>query len=225
MTKIIEKIKKIHDCSFVEQKEVENLILELGLNDEMLNEQPVEFSKYYGKGLKLWQYPNQLSKFSLELNKLKVNSYMEIGCRFGGTFIFISEILRKNNNLLKNYACDLIQKSNILKEYSEYVNFDYINISSREQEFKNICLMVKPEFVFIDGDHSYEGVKNDFLIFENMIETKYITFHDITNDVCPGVVKIWDEIKKDNRFETHEFTEQYESVKGNFLGIGLAIRK
>jgi hypothetical protein len=33
------------------------------------------------------------------------------------------------------------------------------------------------------------------------------------------------EIKQNNNFETHEFTEQYESVKGNFLGIGLAIRK
>jgi cephalosporin hydroxylase len=225
MINIKEKIQKIHSFSFEDAKECEKLILELGLNNEILNEQPTEFQAYYGHGLKMWQYPNQLSKFALALNKIKINSYMEIGCRFGGTFVFISEILKKNNNFLKNYACDIIEKSDILKEYSENVDFKYFKMSSREQDFKDMCAQIKPEFVFIDGDHSYEGVKNDFLIFENMLETKFIAFHDITNDVCPGVVQIWDEVKKDNRFETQEFTEQYESVKGNFLGIGLAIRK
>jgi cephalosporin hydroxylase len=225
MNNIKEKIEKINSNSFSSEKECENLILELGLNNEMLNEQPIEFSQYYGKGLKLWQYPNQLSKFSLMLSNIKVKSYMEIGCRFGGTFIFISEILKKNNTELKNYACDIISKSDILEEYSKYSNFNYLNISSQEKYFHDLCSEIKPEFVFIDGDHSYEGVKNDFSIFEHMSETKYITFHDISNDVCPGVVKMWQEIKQNNNFETHEFTEQYESVKGNFLGIGLAIRK
>lgn len=203
----------------------ENLILSLGLNGELLHEQPPEFAEFYGKGIKIWQYPNQLSKFAEKICKLKINSYLEIGCRFGGTFIFNSEILLKNNSEIKIYACDIIPASPIISEYSTIRKMQYLNLSSREEKFKNLCSEIKPEFVFIDGDHSYEGVKNDFLIFESMLETKYIAFHDISSDVCPGVVSMWQEMKEDNRFETHEFTEQYDSVKGNFLGIGLAIRK
>lgn len=203
----------------------EKLILSVGLNGELLHEQPNEFNQFYGKGIKIWQYPNQLSKFAEKISKLEIDSYLEIGCRFGGTFIFNSEVLSKNNPEINIYACDIIPMSEIISEYSSYRKLQYLNISSREDKFKNICLEIKPKFVFIDGDHSYEGVKNDFLIFENMLETKYIAFHDISSDVCPGVVKMWDEMKKDKRFETFEFTEQYETVKGNYLGIGLAIRK
>ena len=34
-----------------------------------------------------------------------------------------------------------------------------------------------------------------------------------------GVVKFWNEIK--NNYKHHEFIEQYESVNGSYLGIGL----
>jgi cephalosporin hydroxylase len=206
-------------------EDFEQLILSVGLNGELLHEQPSEFSAYYGKGIRIWQYPNQLSKFSQKIFKLKVDSYLEIGCRFGGTFIFNSEMLFKNNSNLKIYACDIIPKPLIIEEYSSFRKLTYLNISSKTKEFKEFCFQTKPEFVFIDGDHSYEGVKNDFNIFENILETKYIAFHDIVSDVCPGVVQIWKEMKEDSRFETYEFTDQYESVKGSFLGIGLAIRK
>ena len=43
------------------------LIPELGLNNEMLHEQPQELKKYFGKGLHLWQYPSQLARYSVWL--------------------------------------------------------------------------------------------------------------------------------------------------------------
>ena len=81
------------------------------------------------------------------------------------------------------------------------------------------------DLVFIDGDHSYEAVKSDAL---KMIDRSNIqVFHDITNDAVPGVGKFWNEYKNlfESSHEFHEFTEQYESVEGNFLGIGVAVRK
>ncbi len=39
------------------------LIPALGLNDEILHEQPRELSASYGKGLHIWQYPNQLAAY------------------------------------------------------------------------------------------------------------------------------------------------------------------
>lgn len=205
--------------------EFEKLILDAGLNNEALNEFPNELSQYFGTGLKLWQYPNQLSKFSEKICSLNVKSYLEIGCRHGGTFIYMSELLMKNNQDINLYACDIIPMSEILQEYCNQQKFEYIQESSQTAEFKDFCENIKPEFVFIDGDHSYEGVSRDFSIFENMSETKYIVLHDISNDVCPGVFRMWELIKKNDKFETYEYIDQYESVSGNFLGIGLAVRK
>ena len=81
------------------------------------------------------------------------------------------------------------------------------------------------DLVLIDGDHSYSAVKSDA---EKTFECSNIqVFHDTFSDACPGVVEYWAEYKSQNSV-THdffEFTEQYESVEGNFLGIGVAVRK
>lgn len=219
---LIEKIRSNNDFSY---EKLHDLILSLGLNNEQLHEQPKELEKYYGQGLKIWQYPIQLAKFATYITSLNIDSYLEIGCRYGGTFIFNSEIFLQKNKKIKLCACDIIPISNILSEYSKIQNFTYIQHSSSSNEFKDILDNNTPDFVFIDGDHSYDGVKSDFKLFENLYQTKYIAFHDISSDVCPGVKKMWSELKNDDRFDTLEWCDQYDSVIGNFLGIGLAIRK
>ena len=219
---IIDKIRTEKDLSV---ESFEKLIPLLGLNDEDLQQQPPEYKEYFGKGLKMWQYPNQLAKLGNFISLLDLECYIEIGCRWGGTFIFINEVLKKRNPHLKSYACDLIDKSDILKEYENFSDFNYFKTSSQDDNFINYCRNLKPTMVFIDGDHSYNGVKNDFKIFENILETKYIIFHDIVSAVCPGVPQFWNEIKEDGRFNYIEFIDQYESVVGNYLGFGILERK
>ncbi len=219
---IINKIKTHNDFSL---ESLEKLIPTLGLNGEILNEQPVELSDFFDKGLKIWQYPNQLSKFANFIYNLSVKSYLEIGCRWGGTFIFNNEILIKKDPDLKSYACDIIDKSDLLKTYSDIRRFEYIHGSSQNLKIIQYFKTIKPHMVFIDGDHSYEAVKSDFTIFENMQDTKYIVFHDIVSDACKGVVSLWNKLKNDKRFDNVEFIDQYDSVQGNYLGIGILIRK
>jgi hypothetical protein len=72
--------------------------------------------------------------------------------------------------------------------------------------------------ILIDGDHSYEALKKDFDVAKQF-SPKYVVFHDILNDECLGVVKFWNEIK--DNYKHYEYTKQYDSVSGNFLGIGL----
>jgi hypothetical protein len=85
------------------------------------------------------------------------------------------------------------------------------------------------DLIFIDGDHSYNGVKNDYEITKN--SGKIFVFHDIVNDMCPGVVQFWNELKNNEKdtYNFFEFTEQYEDVwndtQQKFLGIGVAIKK
>lgn len=50
------------------------------------------------------------------------------------------------------------------------------------------------DFLYIDGDHSYEGVKNDFLNFEPFVRNGgLIGFHD--TQICPGVVLFIEQLK------------------------------
>lgn len=86
----LEYMEKVVNCIRSEEflnrplDEIEKTICSFGLNDEVLNEQPITLSEYYGKGIKIWQYPKQFAKLLLRLKDLKIDSYTEIGCRWGG---------------------------------------------------------------------------------------------------------------------------------------------
>ena len=51
------------------------------------------------------------------------------------------------------------------------------------------------DILFIDGDHSYKGVKQDFEMYSPLVkEGGLILMHDVCNKNC-GVPKFWEEIK------------------------------
>jgi hypothetical protein len=214
-------VEQLTDSAFLEE-----LIIKLGFNTEILREQP-EIVKNNGGGLKIWQYPNQFSKYMLLLQQQNISSYIEIGCRWGGTFVLTTEYLKMFNTLTKSVAVDIID-SPVADYCSLNKETAFIKMNSRDLEFNNYMKQNKFDLIFIDGDHSYEGVKNDYEISKN--SGKIFVFHDIVNYVCPGVVSFWNELKS-NESETYrffEFTEQYDEVWNNthqkFLGIGVAIK-
>jgi hypothetical protein len=199
----------------------EQFIAELGLNDEILWEQPREYSNYFGRGLHIWQYPNQISPFIRHVGNEFVHTYMEIGTHKGGTFILMTEILAKINPNIISIACDIIPMGPILQEYRKYRNFIYFQGDSTGYQFKSFCQNNYIDFAFIDGEHLYDFVKSDHSIFKNKSETKHTVFHDIVNSACPDVSVYWDEIKNNQTDEYIEFVQQYASVpNGPYLGIG-----
>ena len=61
--RFVEEFRKIPDDLITNKAFLANFIIEnIGLNDEILHEQPEELYSYMGTGLHLWQYPNQFSK-------------------------------------------------------------------------------------------------------------------------------------------------------------------
>jgi cephalosporin hydroxylase len=215
MKGLITKLNEI-DIDNISNDDLELLLPSFGMNDEKLMQMPPHLSDSYGKGLKFWQYPNQFNEYLKKLSSYEINSYLEIGSRWGGTFIITSEILKLKNKNLKLYACDIISKTDILKEYEEYSEFTYLNKSSFDITKSDVDNQV--DLILVDGFHSYEAVKKDFNL-SLTLNPKYIVLHDIYSDACPDVVKFWNEIKND--YKHHEFIKQYDNVDGNFLGIGL----
>lgn len=70
------------------------------------------------------------------------------------------------------------------------------------------------DFLFIDGDHSYDGVKRDYEMYGPLVKPGgLIAFHDI--EYCPDVQKFWDEVKVGKRFQ--EFIDGDDQR----FGIGL----
>jgi hypothetical protein len=224
--------KDIDKSLLLDQNYLEKtLIINLGLNDEILNEQPKELSQYFGAGLglRIWQYPNQFSGYLVELSKQveRINSYLEIGCRHGGTFILTTEFLKSlNPSFIKSTAIDIIPLPDFLSSYlsnSPYASF--IQVDSSSEQFKTFIENNFFDLIFIDGNHDYDFVKKDA---ESTRESCNIqVFHDTVNDACPGVGIYWNELKQTHSelYNFFDFTDQYDSVIGNFLGVGLAIRK
>lgn len=221
------KIESLKDQDFLEHF----IIPHLGLNNETLNEQPPELNAFYGTGLglKIWQYPNQISKYLVFLSNYskKINSYIEIGCRNGGTFALHNEYLKSTGSKLQqSVAIDIVEESDFMSSYrNQSSNVTFLKINSFSEEFKSYIKDNFFDLVFIDGDHSYEGVKNDAEITRNYCNIQ--VFHDTVNNACPGVGIYWNELKNNhfNTYDFFDFTDQYDSVNGTYLGIGVAIRK
>lgn len=81
------------------------------------------------------------------------------------------------------------------------VNFELTQINSKTPEFHSLIKEKHPviDLAFIDGCHSYEGIKNDFdAVYNQLSETGIIVFHDTMSiDGCREFVidlrtKFWD---------------------------------
>ena len=206
------------------------LLPTLGLNDERVNEFPAELRGHAGKGLLHWQYPSQFAPYLIELSRQNVRSYVEIGTRHGGTFVITVEYLRRFQDIEWALGID-IQPAKGLESYAAAdpaVNTAVM--SSRGQRFRWTLKRHAPiDLVLIDGDHSADGVRADF---ETVREhARLIAFHDIVNQLVPGVGAVWREVMEryGDDWEFLEFTAQYPEVVGRLggplLGIGLAMRR
>lgn len=206
---------------------LEAAILGMGLNDRHIHQFPKHLHPFCGKGVKIWQNPVQFTRYLIALRVYNIRSYLEIGTCHGGTFITTVEYLSMFNKMEKAIGID-IKPSKILEDYlpiSAAQEASYSTMDSTSDSFPEMINREGPfDLVLVDGFHSYGTCLSDW---NNVREhARCVAFHDIDNDACPDVVRVWKELKDKHRDEYYfyEFTQQYSGDE-NYFGIGLMIKK
>ena len=75
------------------------------------------------------------------------------------------------------------------------------------------------DFLFIDGDHTYDGVRRDFEMYAPLVRSGgLVVFHDIASHDDPTcqVDRYWNELK-----QHHDCTELLASPPAGWAGLGL----
>jgi cephalosporin hydroxylase len=75
--------------------------------------------------------------------------------------------------------------------------------------------------LFIDGDHTYEGVRRDWEMYAPLVRAGGLTlFHDIVCDGEPGVARFWAELRTEVEAGGEQYTEIIAKA-GKPLGFGI----
>jgi predicted O-methyltransferase YrrM len=178
------------------------------------------------------QFKSELVSLLTFVKNYRPNTIMEIGTASGGTLFLLSRVASNEATIL---SIDLprggfgggygVWRIPLYKSFAGKKQNIYLirKNSHDEQTLKKVRLILADtliDLLFIDGDHTYKGVKKDFELYSQLvIKGGIIAFHDIVphppETVCE-VDKFWDEIKQ--KYEHIEFVEDW---KQNKYGIGI----
>lgn len=133
------------------------------------------------------------------VEKLNVKDFVEIGTDRGGTFMVWGRLSDpegtkisvdwvagpwSSTNSIMHEPFDLQRRNDAMRTVGKNVHI--LNGDSHSEEMvrhvKSILGDKKVDFLFIDGDHSYLGVKLDFYMYKQFVKPGgWIGFHDIKN--------------------------------------------
>ena len=191
--------------------------------------------QYLTFSIKVAQVKYEITKLLEILRDLKPKIILEIGTAGGGTLYLFTRIIDPEATIL---SVDL-PGGFFGGGYSKWKTPLYQSFAKKGQEIKllradshnpetfklvkNVLVDKKVDFLFIDGDHTYEGVKRDFNMYSSLVkEGGIIAFHDIAehdpSSSCK-VNKFWNELKDD-----YEYLEIIENKKQKWAGIGVIYR-
>lgn len=170
------------------------------------------------------QWPGEIQPFAHWLAKREPKNVLEIGVRKGGTAslwcciasgLVIGVDWDERDSLGFPHT---IQLSSAMMD--DYKNYRFVFGDSHKEVTRDTIqgLVSEVDFLFIDGDHSYEGVKKDFEMYSHLVKPGgLIGFHDIVDTELirragHGVHTFWRELQG----KKTEFC-----VNGDWGGIGI----
>jgi len=138
------------------------------------------------------------------------DTILEIGRYWGGSTVLLA--LATHGSNVKVISVDVVEGchdpdvDDWLNEYEEKERIDIRVDNSWAMENMPLSLL------FVDGDHSYEGVKKDFIHHWNYLNGPCLA-HDYTDPDCEGVTKFINEWIEDGYAEIIEQTGTMVALK------------
>ena len=186
--------------------------------------------RFLGLSMAPWQDRLELTWLLKILEELKAGVIMEIGTAKGGTLFLFTRASEDDaliisldlpgglfgggypawmSYLFRSFGRDH-QTIHLVRGDSH--SLDAVN------EVRGALKGRKIDFLFIDGDHTYEGVKRDFETYSPFVRKGgIVAFHDIcASGEGVGVQRFWEEIRQ--IYQTKVFVNEHSVEK---FGIGV----
>lgn len=192
----------------------------------------------FGNILTPLQIRSEIEELLEILRLIRPENIIEIGSANGGTLFLFSGVSSEEARIIGiDLPCGRFRRTySIIRRwlFQSFVNRNKkMRLIEKHSQKKSTLKAVeaclkdnKADFLFIDGDHSYEGVKKDYELYSPLIKDGgLICFHDIVRHPegivahAADVDKFWNEIKSVN-----DYLEIIESDAQMWGGIGV-IRK
>jgi predicted O-methyltransferase YrrM len=181
------------------------------------------------------QHVDELTAFAKIVRRQRPKRVLEIGTAQGGMFWLLCRLAACDGFLISldlpsddrfsggnQEALDLVP----LKCAGQTVHSVLGNSHSPEMpvQISNILNGEFLDLLFIDGDHTYRGVRSDYQMYLPLVRPGgLIAFHDIVKtpwEEC-GVDRFWSELAQDKNLNPQAIIGHFRSHWG---GIGLVIR-
>ena len=166
------------------------------------------------------QHPVELQKLAKWI--ANAESILEIGSRYGENLKFMAQNMMGKRLVAVDLPdvegwndsdCEKLLKNSVKQLTDDGFDVTLIIGDSHHQDtFNSVAEHAPFDVVFIDGDHSYEGVKLDWQMYGPL--GKMVIFHDINPVNRLGVSHLWDEIAG-----CRQFAEEF-IAKDSKMGIG-----
>lgn len=172
-------------------------------------------NKYQGRGfydrIHAEQDPVEIRQLASLVAERKPKVIVEIGTYKGGTLFIWSRVCPKAELIVSldlpggqyggGYDSKREKLYRLFSHGHQNTKMEFIRANSHHQETKialeKILTGKKIDFLYIDADHTYEGVKTDFELYSPLVSPGgIIGFHDIRNMKENHQVKVfWNELK------------------------------
>jgi len=169
------------------------------------------------------QIPAEMKQLAEDIEKLSPSTILEIGTSNGGTLYIWARHIKSCRTII---SLDLPRgstntKMEFFRLFDETKEFCFLRGNSHAKrtvdKLAKILGPTKVEFLFIDGDHSYEGVKQDFQAYTQFVARGgVVALHDIMYHPEYGVDRFWNEIKS-------QYASKEIIASRNQIGYGIGV--
>jgi predicted O-methyltransferase YrrM len=181
------------------------------------------------------QIKSEVVSFLRMVEEARPQAVIEIGTAHGGTLFLLSRVAAPDATIISvdlpggpwggGYSHGRVPFYRAFRRASQKLHFvraDSHQIGSLER-VRELLPDGQCDLCLIDGDHSYQGAKQDFAMYGGLVRSAgLVAFHDIVKHASHygvGVDRLWAELKL-----AHRHVELVEDWGQGSCGIGVVIR-